>query len=89
MVSDVIANGVHQGVDTITDFRSSETLDLWDFTKGLVEDYNSVIHIDWQQGDTATTVSVLVGDAFVEVAHLIGVRGGDANAWASDGMILA
>jgi hypothetical protein len=34
-------------------------------------------------------LSVLVSDTFVDVAMLVGVNGGSAAAWASDGMMLA
>lgn len=74
MKKDVMQNGVHQGVDVITDFHGNDTIDLRDFFKGAVavKNADSVIHFE----DTAagTVVSAKLGAEFVDVALLQGVH---------------
>ena len=77
----MLPNGVHQGVDTITDFGGSDTIDLHDFFKDLnlkAKDAGNVIHLT-DVADDATTgtiggtmVSAKLGGAFVDVALLQG-----------------
>ena len=77
---DVMQNGVHQGVDTITDFGGSDTIDLHDFFKGAVatKDAGNVIHLTDVADDAATgtiggtMVSAKLGGVFVDVALLQG-----------------
>jgi hypothetical protein len=85
-MKDVMVNGVHQGVDLITDFGSNDTLDLSDFFKTERASLNDEVRIT--AGAGSSTLSIKMGDAWVDVAVLQGVMGGDADAWASDGMIM-
>ena len=95
--ADTFGGGVQQGVDTISDFTSHDTLDLTDFHllgKGALPLFgpntalDDLVHVDWHAGDSASTLSVKIAGAFVEIAVLEGVHGGSASAWASDGMML-
>ncbi len=84
---DVMLNGVHQGVDTITDFSGSDTIDLHDFFKGQPGDINDAIHMT----DTAagTMISAKLGGAYVDVAMLQGQHISaetTVKALASDGL---
>ena len=88
-LGDVMPAGVYQGMDVITDFASTKTLDLHDFTHGNLANIDDVVHINWHEGEANSVLSVKIGDAFVDVALLVGVEGGSAKAWAYDGMILA
>ena len=89
MKKDVMLNGVHQGVDTITDFSGSDTIDLHDFFKGRVTDINDAIHLT----DTAdgTLVSAKLDGAYVNVALLQGQHipaETTVQALASDGLFI-
>ena len=67
-------NGVHQGVDTITDFHSNDIIDLRDFFKGAVavKSSDSVIH--FEDTEAGTVISAKLGTEFVDVALLQGVH---------------
>ena len=79
------------GICTVpfTDFGSGNQLDLSDFTQGVTDNIDDVVHVNWNEGEANSVLSIKIGDAFVDVALLVGVQGGNASAWASDGMILA
>ena len=71
MQKDVLSGGVHLGVDFITDFRSSDKIDVRDFFKGqYIEDYNEVIHLTADGANT--TLSVKSGNVFVDVVSFAG-----------------
>ena len=86
---DVMLNGVHQGVDTITDFSSSDTIDLHDFFKGQPGNINDAIHLtNMAEG---TMVSAKLGGAYVDIVMLQGQHvpvDATVKALASDGMFL-
>ena len=84
---DVMLDGVHQGVDIITDFASNDTIDLRDLVKQAFTNLDDVVHITQVAG--GSMLSVNVDGVFVDVAMLMGVNGGSAAGWASDGMMLA
>lgn len=86
---DVMVDGKHQGVDTITDFSGSDTIDLHDFFKGQPGNINDAIHLT----DTAagTMVSAKLGGAYVDVVLLQGQHipvDTTVKALASDGLFL-
>jgi len=87
LMKDVLVGGVHQGVDVISDFNTGDTLDLRDFVKSYVPTLeNSIRMTSTVEG---TMVSANVDGQFVDIVMLSGVRGGDADAWASDYMLMA
>ena len=86
---DVMVGGVHQGVDVIRDFRASDTVDLRDFFKSGIPaaGIDSLVHTS--STATSMTVSVKMGDSFVDVAQLFGVSNMTASQMVSSGMLLA
>jgi Ca2+-binding RTX toxin-like protein len=85
---DVMTNGgLHLGVDRITDFTTSDTLDMRDFHKDESVPLDDAFMFTQQDG--GTMISALVGNVYVDVVFLENVPGGLASAWASDAMFLA
>lgn len=83
-----MADGLHQGVDIIRDFRIGDKVDLFDFFKGTIAaaDIGNVIEARAVTG--GTMVAVKMGDAFVDVVNLQGISAVTAGQMASDGMML-
>ena len=88
MQKDVMLNGLHQGVDFITDFRSSDHIDVRDFFKGqTVADYNDVITLT--ENGANTTLSVKSGGVFIDVVTFAGHFIAPAQSLVDDQVILA
>ena len=81
---DIIFEGEHLGVDTITDF-SIEDGDVLDLSR-VVESGDQLLLTDNASG---SLLSVQLGDQMVDVAQLDGVFGASVDTLLSDGMILA
>lgn len=87
LAKDVVdpASGAHLGVDNITDFGSGDVLDLHDLLKGQAYgSLDDVVRIT--DGENGATVSVRLGDAFVDIVTVAGMTADDLH---SGGMILA
>jgi len=77
--------GAHLGVDHITDFQVGDRIDLHELVKGQsFSDISEVVRVT--DGAQGATVSVLLGDSFVDVVTVDGISATDL---ASDGLILA
>ena len=80
-------NGVHRGVDTLTDFSSDDVLDLSEILEGRsFAQVSDVIQLT--ENDGGTLVSVKLGQAFVNVVQLDSVSMSDANAAYASGTFL-
>ncbi len=87
LMKDVMVDGVHQGVDTITDFRTSDVLDIRDLVKGLeFESLNEVVQL--RALDNGKMLSVKMGEEFVDVAQLVGFSGENPAPLAADGVFI-
>lgn len=88
MKKDIAQGGVAQGVDTIIDFTTADTLDLKDITKGhAVTNIEDFIKVTDNGQDS--TVYAKVGGQFHEVAHLTDFAGHSAADMLAHGMLLA
>ena len=86
--SDVVRAGAHQGVDTITDFSSEDTLYLHWLLKGQNFDKIGDV-VQLSDGADGTMVSVYVEDAFVDLVLLADVHGLTTDNMLSSGMLIA
>ncbi len=87
MQKDVMLGGVHQGVDFIKDFRSSDKIDVRDFFKGVsVSDYNEVMQLTYDGANT--TLSVNTTGTFVDVLSFAGKFSVPAALLVEDQVIL-
>jgi Ca2+-binding RTX toxin-like protein len=80
------ADGSHLGLDVVTDFTSSDALDLHDFFKDKNANLDDVFH--FRQVTGGTVISATVDGAQHDIVMLQGVGGGLASAWAADGLLL-
>jgi hypothetical protein len=79
---------MHLGADTITDFGAGDKVDVRDFFKGhVISDYSQVMKLT-AAGDH-TTLSIKMGDAFVDVVSLSGQISTPVQTLVHDQVILA
>ncbi|MEO1543005.1 MAG: DUF4114 domain-containing protein [Pseudomonadota bacterium] len=77
--------GAHLGVDTITDWQIGDQIDLYEIVKN--QDFNDVQDVvRVTDGDKGATISVKLGEAFVDVVTLEGVQAVD---FTEDSLILS
>jgi Ca2+-binding RTX toxin-like protein len=89
MQKDVMVGGVHQGVDTITDFRSSDTIDVSDFFKGQdFVDASTALKMTFDGANTTISVDNGSGAGFVDVVKFVGQFFAGVDSLAADGMIM-
>ena len=87
MQKDVMLAGVHQGLDFITDFRSSDKIDVRDFFKGMnVADYSDVMQLT--SDGVKTTLSIDNGAGYVDVVSFAGSFVIPAQSLVDDQIIL-
>ncbi|MGD9785560.1 MAG: calcium-binding protein [Hyphomicrobiaceae bacterium] len=87
LLKDVIdeASGEHLGIDVITDLQVGDVIDLHSIVKGIEHDsLDDVVRVS--DGAGGATVSVLVGDTFVDV---VTVQNYSADDLLASGAILA
>ncbi|MEO1207124.1 MAG: calcium-binding protein [Pseudomonadota bacterium] len=77
--------GLSLGVDTITDWQIGDQIDLYDFVKNQdFDDVQEVVRVT--DGEAGATISVRMGEAFVDVVTLQGV---EAIDFTEDSLILS
>jgi len=87
-LKDVVLDGKHQGVDTITDFSKEDVLDFSKLLSGAK--WKSIDEVVAVKDDGANShVYANLGGQWTEVAVLEGFTGHSASDMLKDGMILA
>ncbi|HUS97608.1 MAG TPA: type I secretion C-terminal target domain-containing protein, partial [Hyphomicrobiaceae bacterium] len=88
MAKDIVFEGSHLGVDTITDFsvKDGDVLDLSKVIDGSPEQVGDVVHLT--ETKEGTMVSVKIGDSFADVVFLQDAHGLSVNELAHDGLLL-
>ena len=85
LLKDVVDGGIHQGVDTITDFEDGDLIDIYDLTKGNFDSVSDVVRLTADGG--GTVVSVLIDGAFQDVVRLDNFTVDNLES-AGDGMFI-